>query len=194
MRQSLSRFAPNQERKRVWPRSFPMKSLVGLLLSASLGVSQQPGLKPRPDRVLVEFQVDGTPRKAPTWIEFVQLNGIVHRETITGGAFSVPESMCTSVAVRLRFERRALLFEPVWPAKFEGKWIIGIDKPPFDPENDSDRYRVEKPKELWFISFQPSASDGTRIVVSVPRGRAAAGGKNGARRGFSSVYGSRTAI
>lgn len=151
-----------------------MKPLIGVLLSVCLVVGQQAGLKPGSSRVWVEFQVDGVSRKAPRWIEFVEPNGTVYRESIADGAFSIPKGIDTPVAVNLQFESRRLRFEPVWPTKFEGKWVIGIDKPPFDPENDSERYRVEEPKELWFISFEPPGSDGTRMVVSVPRGRVAA--------------------
>ena len=126
-------------------------------------------------KVVVEFQLDGKRQPAPSFIEFIDADGTIRNESIVGDAFNVPRNLKSPVTVRLRFLDRTLLFSEVYPSKFEGKWVIGIDEPPFDPENFSSRYRKEKLKELWYIGFEPSKGDGTRIVVAIPMGNNSSG-------------------
>jgi hypothetical protein len=68
--------------------------------------------------------------------------------------------------VHLRFAGRTLVFTGVYGAKFEGAWTVGIDQAPFDEEDASALPAGAKPKEVWFIKFEPSTGDGTRMVVT----------------------------
>jgi len=152
-----------------------MRIYFALLLAVSLLLSQIHGRSQLQPKVEVEFQLDGKRQRAPSSVDFVESNGTVQSESIVNGEFRVPGSLDSPVAVRLRFLDRTLLFSQVYPSKFQGKWVVGIDKPPFDPENISARFQQEKPKELWFISFEPTLGEGTRIVVSIPSGKGTTG-------------------
>jgi hypothetical protein len=137
-------------------------------LCICLAVASLSGLQV-PEYVAVEFAFDGRKAMGPAEIEFIEPGVAVKTKGITDGRFSVPSDLGRSVTVQLRLEGRLLSFPSIPPNRFSGQWLIGIDLPPFDPENDSPDYRKEKPKELWYISFQPTRTEGTRMIVSIPR-------------------------
>src|SRR5580765_3798618 len=117
-----------------------MKACVAILFAFGFLLSQTYGRSQSQIKVAVEFQLDGKRQAAPSVIEFIQIDGTIQKVSILDDAFEVPRDLKSPVAVRLRFRDRTLLFNEVNPSKFEGKWVIGIDQPPFEPENASPRY------------------------------------------------------
>ena len=120
-------------------------------------------------QIKVQFEFCGKRRSSPSAIGFHQGQELRSREPIIGGAFDIPSIEGTTVDVHVRFLGRALVFPGV-PVKrlVEGTWIIGVDRPPFQPENASSSAASSNPGEVWFIDFKPLAGDGTRVVVASP--------------------------
>jgi len=59
------------------------------------------------------------------------------------------------------------LFEPVYIAKFQTDWVVGIDNKPFDQEN-VDLQFAGKIQTIYYIDFVPTSGDETRLVIRVP--------------------------
>jgi hypothetical protein len=134
--------------------------LAGLLFAVA-GYAQ-------PRRIKIRFELDGKPKAGPRNIQFYGEDGRpIADQRISGGSFDAPTlGSSDRVDVHLRFAGRTLIFRGVFGTKFEGTWTVGIDRAPFDEENASSVASVSKPKELWFIKFDPLRGDGTRIVVA----------------------------
>ena len=116
----------------------------------------------------IQFQMDGKPQKAPSDIEIVFPDGHILNRPIENGKFQAPDDLKVPVTVRIKFKGRTLEFPSVYPAKFApGRWVVEIDRPPFELENDPGRKEKAKVKELWIIKFESFTGDGTVMVVSV---------------------------
>lgn len=122
----------------------------------------------QPQQVRIRFEVEGKSRVGPQTIEFYGADG--HRiasQRIHQGCFDVPKLQPSEqVNVCIYFAKRVLTFQGVYGTKFEGTWTVGIDRVPFDEENASSIPAGNNSKELWFIEFEPSTGDGTRMVVT----------------------------
>jgi len=121
-------------------------------------------------QVKIRFEIDGKPQAGPKSIDLYGPDGRqIASPVIRGGGFDVPDlESSKEVEVRIKLAKRTMAFQGVYQTKFDGAWTVGIDRPPFDDENASPKLVKLRPKELWFIKFEPSSGDGTRIVV-IPR-------------------------
>jgi hypothetical protein len=136
---------------------------LGMSVLAFVAIAQaQPEIK-------IQFELDGKSRSGPSVIEFYQSQRLLSRQRIHRGVFTAPPmGAAQAIDVHVRFGRRVLVFQGVPASKFEGSWKVGIDHPPYDHDNASSVAVATNPKELWFIKFDSSTTDGTRMVVSVP--------------------------
>lgn len=135
--------------------------LVFLLLS--LLVSQvNAQLKP----VKFKFEVDGKPVKSQPKIILYVGDKKIEAE-ISGSSFVVPPEFQKQEKVNVHFisGKYDLLFESVYLSKFEGEWVIGVDKKPFDKDNAASAQLGRQIKQIQYINFNSTQGDGTRIVV-----------------------------
>ena len=135
----------------------PVMALLAFVATANAGA-----------RIRIEFEVCGKTRSGPRVIEFHRSQRLLSRQPIVHGGFESPALGGTAVDVHLRLDGRPLVFRDVPASKFQGSWKVGIDRPPFQEENASSVAAAARPRELWFIQFDPPTGDGTRMVVSIP--------------------------
>ncbi len=84
-----------------------------------------------------------------------------------GDSFFVPQEIDNSVvSVRFISDGYDLIFHPIYPAKFDTDWIIGVDKKPFDADNVSPE-EAQNVKMVYYAQFISREGDGTILVVSV---------------------------
>jgi len=119
----------------------------------------------------VTFEVDGKEVDQEFRILLYVDNKVIE-PTRVGKSFVVPPELKDHEKVHVRFlsGKYDLSFDPVYAPKFETRWVVGIDNPPFDSENTDAEDPPEKRKRLlviWYIVFAPSDGDGTRLVVKV---------------------------
>jgi hypothetical protein len=86
---------------------------------------------------------------------------------VVGHTFTVPPEVEKLQKVNVRFltGKYDLFFESVYLSKFEGEWIIGVDKKPFDKENLASAQPRRQIRGIHYINFSPTTGDGTRMVV-----------------------------
>ena len=116
--------------------------------------------------VKFRFEIEGKPVKVRPKVtlyaeaEKVELG-------VTDDHFVVPVHLEKTEKLNVRFTagKYDLFFESVYLSKFEGEWIIGIDKKPFDLENTASAQPGKQIKQINYINFQPPQGDGTRMVV-----------------------------
>lgn len=119
--------------------------------------------------VKVDFEIDGK-RVEERFKILIYIDAIAIEPLRFENGFVVPSwpKNVESVRVRFLFARHNLLFEPVYIAKFETDWIVGIDNKPFDEEN-VDPTAGKELRVVYYIDFVPHDGDGTRLVVKVPK-------------------------
>ena len=119
--------------------------------------------------VKVSFEIDGK-RVEERFKILIYVDGIAIEPLRFENGFVVPAwpKSVENVRVRFLFAKHNLLFEPVYIAKFETDWIVGIDNKPFDEENVDPRAGKEL-KVVYYIDFVPHDGDETRLVVKVPK-------------------------
>lgn len=112
------------------------------------------------------FEVDGVPKKGSPRVVFYA--GHENLEAaISGNNFVVPPSLYKYEKVDVRFisGEYNLLFESVYLSKFEGDWVIGVDRKPFDKGNTAAAQPCRQIREIHYINFNSLQGDGTRMMV-----------------------------
>lgn len=116
--------------------------------------------------VKFRFEVDGVPKKGhPTIVLYAGDQKV--EAAISDNSFVFPSALDKHEKVNVRFisGEYNLLFESVYLAKFEGEWVIGVDKKPFDKANTASAQSGRQIREIHYIDFSPLQGDGTRMVV-----------------------------
>ena len=116
--------------------------------------------------VKFRFEVDGLPMKGRPKIVLYAADQKVEA-AISGNSFVFPSALEKYEKVNVRFisGKYNLLFESVYLSKFEGEWVIGVDKEPFDKDNTASAQPGRQIREIHYITFSPLQGDGTRMVV-----------------------------
>ena len=112
------------------------------------------------------FEVDGAPKKGHPRIVLYAGDEKVEA-SISDSDFVFPSSLQKYEKVDVRFisGKYNLLFESVYLSKFEGEWVIGVDRKPFDKDNIASAQPGRHIREIYYINFNPLHGDGTRMVV-----------------------------
>lgn len=115
---------------------------------------------------VLRFEVDKKEIKSSFKI-ILYLNDKEIEPVRDGNSFFVPQEVDNSiVTVRFISSGYDLLFHPIYPAKFDTDWIIGVDKKPFDADNVSPE-ETRNVKMVYYAQFISREGDGTILVVSV---------------------------
>lgn len=127
------------------------------------------GVRGQDNFVKVSFEIDGK-RVEERFKILIYVDGMTIEPLRFENGFVVPAwiKKVEKVRVRFWFGKHNLLFEPVYIAKFETDWIVGIDNKPFDQEN-VDPQAGKELKVVYYIDFVPHDGDETRLVVKVPK-------------------------
>jgi hypothetical protein len=120
-------------------------------------------------RTKIRFEMDGKPTVAAKEIEFYDgSRRLLSRSPVKNGSFEMPSIRpLEKVDVHIKLKGRTLVFDEIYGTKFETDWTVGIDRRPF---SDAISWTVPenmKPKEIWFIRFDPHDGDGTIVTVFV---------------------------
>ncbi len=116
--------------------------------------------------VKLRFEIDGKlVKRQPKMVLYADSEKV--ELDFSGGSFTVPSQFQNKekVGVRFMLGKYDLLFEPVYISKFEGEWVIGVDKKPFDKDNIASAQTGKQIKQVYYINFHPLQGDGTRMVV-----------------------------
>jgi len=121
--------------------------------------------------VKVKFEVDGKTVDQEFKV-LLYANNQVIEPTITGKNFELPPKLESVQTMKVRFlsGEYDLFFDSVHTTAFDTKWVIGVDKPPFDDENIDSEEPAPFGKKLliiYYINFVPKNAEGTRLMVKV---------------------------
>jgi hypothetical protein len=140
--------------------------LVGYLtVMSTTANSQSPEMK-------VRFKVDGQEVKKPEFKVLIQVNGQTLEPKITNDGFTVPQEIGEYQKIDVRFisGKYDLLFSSLTRLHFDSEWVIGVDNPPFEIQDDDSPPETGKDLVLiYFIEFHPEHAEGTRWVTKVYR-------------------------
>lgn len=119
---------------------------------------------------VLRFEVDGKPVRKSFRVSLFDNDKFVDLKTVKDG-FLLPAKFTKHEFVRIRFRIGSydLLFDPIYRAKFETEWIIGVDRKPFDPDNVFvfSAEQAKKTDIVHYIDFEPKSGDGTKLIVMV---------------------------
>ncbi|HSS20810.1 MAG TPA: energy transducer TonB [Pyrinomonadaceae bacterium] len=114
---------------------------------------------------VLRFEVDGKLVRKTFRVSLYDNDKFVNLKTVKDG-FILPAKFTRHEFVRIRFRigRYDLFFDPVYRAKFDTDWIVGVDTKPFDP----DIVYGETAKHadvVHYIEFEPRSGDGTILLI-----------------------------
>jgi hypothetical protein len=138
-------------------------ALLFLLLACVPGAHAQQCLS-------VEFECDGRPMSGRFRIE-MEAGGKRLNPQLCGQGFIVPESANAAATVAVHFEigDQNLFFDPIYRVNLHAaRWLVGIDRKPFEPRNLSASRPTVEAEEIWSVEFEPkNGGDGTIMRVYV---------------------------
>lgn len=117
---------------------------------------------------VLRFEVDGKPVRKSFRVSLFDNDKFVDLKTVKDG-FILPAKFTSHefVGIRFRIGHYDLFFDPVYRAKFETEWIVGVDTKPFDPDIVYDE-AAKRADVVHYIEFESKVGDGTILLV-LPR-------------------------
>jgi len=137
-------------------------------LSASLIVSFAIVGFGQSKRVNVRLEVDGKTRITPFLVR-VTSGKKTYRMKGDGKGFTIPRNTALQdwVDVTVQFDKHSLKFDHFNSSNFDCGWTVGVDTPPYQPENLSEGQDPTNITSLYFIRF--SGEPERQIVVVTQR-------------------------
>jgi hypothetical protein len=135
------------------------------LLSIAIFIGVCHGASLQENRAInITFRMDGKLKPAPKFIEVrTEAGALIIQSEIKNSRFELPgEALREPVVVIFQFQGRKMVFDSIYPIKFESEtWEVEIKRPPFDQYDYLFKSDPRKPTEAWFIHF----NDGTFQTV-----------------------------
>lgn len=120
------------------------------------------------DRVSLKFEIEGKECDVENVEVLIHLDNKIIKALVDKDILVVPEELksyqeCT---VQIIFQDYSLVFGPINVSDFDSRWVIGVDKSPFESRYAwKAKETTKKVLSMSYLEFHPKNAEGTVILV-----------------------------